>query len=521
MDLKIIVILTILFSCFLIILRVLKGLIDREDGWIMISLFISLITSFLLLFNISLSCWIGGILYLTLIIIPQWGLNWINRLIEIQNYQKARQFFSKLFWLHPTTIWRHYLQLFLALELADNGHPKKAINILKKNTNYVANFNYYYQLRIYEILGNWDNCLQWLIYQVKEEILWKDPLLLTYYIRALGETGELNQLFDNFLKVESTLLKFNKYSYIARIKLYALAFSGQTVAIIEIFKNELSFYPKYLQEFWLITAKTMINHNPKNYKIFLQKCSNHHYILKASLQWRLNKSSIQRQKNLPESAYKTLYILNFKNKNINQKFTSLKIKNQTITSSLILVNLVVFIIELSFGGSENIETLYQLGALIPMIVWEGEFWRLITANFLHYGWGHLLMNMMGLYIIGNLVESLSNKYCYLLIYLISGIGAMFLFSYVSIYTHKLDYILVGASASIMGLVGSLTAIFLHKWYKNKSSINLKRLLVILIIIALQFISDLLIPQVSILSHLFGLLIGFILEFVWLCLINLC
>lgn len=90
---------------------------------------------------------------------------------------------------------------------------------------------------------------------------------------------------------------------------------------------------------------------------------------------------------------------------------------------------------------------------------------------------------------------------------------MFLFSCVAIYTNKLDYILVGASASIMGLVGSLTAIFFKKWLQDRSVINRKRLLIMLTVISLQFISDFLMPQVSILSHLFGLLIGFIIEVV--------
>ncbi len=93
MDIKIIVIITIYLSCFLIIFRVLQGLIYRKDGWIIISIFISAITSFLLLFNVSLSCWIGGSLSLIFIIIPQWGLNWINRLIEVTKLSKGTSIF--------------------------------------------------------------------------------------------------------------------------------------------------------------------------------------------------------------------------------------------------------------------------------------------------------------------------------------------------------------------------------------------------------------------------------------------
>ena len=182
-----------------------------------------------------------------------------------------------------------------------------------------------------------------------------------------------------------------------------------------------------------------------------------------------------------------------------------------MTLFLIILNGLVFVTQLRLGGSENIETLYELGALVPVVVWEGQFWRLITANFLHYGWGHFSMNMLALYFIGNLVEKISNKYNYITIYFLSGIGSMSAFSYLAHYTGKLDYILVGASASVMGLVGSLTAIFLRRWLHEKSSINGKRLSIIVVVIIVQLISDYLLPQVSILSHLFGLLIGFILE----------
>lgn len=187
-----------------------------------------------------------------------------------------------------------------------------------------------------------------------------------------------------------------------------------------------------------------------------------------------------------------------------------KLSNKPVTRILIGLNLLFFIAEVVGGGSENLDTLYTLGALVPEAVWQGQFWRLITANFLHYGWLHLLFNMLGLYIIGNLVESISGRFHYLLIYFTSGIGAMFAFTYGAIKTNNLDYILVGSSAAIMGLVGNMTAIFLREWWREKSQITTKRLLLILSIVIIQFSSDYLIPQVSASSHLFGFVIGFIL-----------
>ena len=79
-------------------------------------------------------------------------------------------------------------------------------------------------------------------------------------------------------------------------------------------------------------------------------------------------------------------------------------KKPYATYVLIGLNLAFFLLEIKNGGSQNIDTLYRLGGLAPTSVWQGEWWRLITANFLHFGWIHLLSNIVGLYFIGAIVE---------------------------------------------------------------------------------------------------------------------
>ncbi|EAZ89391.1 rhomboid family intramembrane serine protease [Crocosphaera chwakensis] len=518
-DFYILIIITVFSTCLVTIIQTFKGIIPKNDGWITISISIILMTALLLVINFNLSAWIGGSLSIFFLLIPQWGLRRIARLFEVKNYHKSRQLLSRLMVLHFTKYWRNYYQLLLALELADNGNKQKAIDLLNKKHNHLPIFCCYYQLFTYEILGDWQSCLQWFNNQIDKKILFSDPLLLTYYMRTLGETGQLKQLFQNLLTVQSILLKRKKYSYISQIKLYAFVFSGQIAATKNLFQSELSFYPKYLQAFWLVTVRTVMGQNNNNYETLLTTYLENHYILKSSIEWRCTKSLISFLNRIKNSDYKILYKTNFKNKEFHTTYNIFKSKSNKITLFFIILNCLGFIIEINFGGSENIESLYQLGALVPMIVWQGEFWRLITANFLHYGWGHFLMNMFALYIIGNLVESLSNKYHYFVLYLFSGIGSMFAFSCVALYTNTVDYILVGASASIMGLVGSLTAIFLRKWLQDKSYINRKRLLTMILVISLQLVSDLVIPQVSMLSHLFGLLIGFTLENIGYFLIN--
>ena len=179
------------------------------------------------------------------------------------------------------------------------------------------------------------------------------------------------------------------------------------------------------------------------------------------------------------------------------------------TYILITLNLLIYALEIKLGGSQSSLTLDRLGALIPKKVLAGEWWRLIGANFLHYGSFHLATNMLSLFFIGRLIElSLGARY-YLTIYLVSGIGSMLTFTLLAFRLGLSNAFLVGASAAIMGLIGAILAIFLQIWLKKRYSIAAKRRLQqIILIIIIQFIFDNIIPQVSFHAHLFGFIIGF-------------
>ena len=182
------------------------------------------------------------------------------------------------------------------------------------------------------------------------------------------------------------------------------------------------------------------------------------------------------------------------------------------TYILIGLNLLIYALEIRLGGSQSYFALDRLGALVPEKVLAGEWWRLIGANFLHYGSFHLATNMLSLFFIGRLIElSLGAKY-YLTIYLFSGVGSMLTFTLLAFRLGSSNALLVGASAAIMGLIGAILAISLQVWLKNRhSAIARRRLQQIVFIIILQFIFDNIIPQVSFHAHLFGFIIGFLIS----------
>ena len=130
--------------------------------------------------------------------------------------------------------------------------------------------------------------------------------------------------------------------------------------------------------------------------------------------------------------------------------------------------LLFFAMELT-GGSENSRTLISFGANFAPAVAAGEYWRLLTANFLHIGLLHLVVNSYALYILGAEVEALFGHPRFIVIYLLSGVsGAIFSF----MLTQGLS---AGASTSLFGLFGAL-AIYFYKQRRLLGDFGQQRLI---------------------------------------------
>jgi rhomboid protease GluP len=119
------------------------------------------------------------------------------------------------------------------------------------------------------------------------------------------------------------------------------------------------------------------------------------------------------------------------------------------------INVMLFIAMELTGGSQNALNLIRFGANEASRVAAGEYWRLLTANFLHIGILHLLVNSYALYALGSEVEALFGHQRFIVIYLLTGIsGAICSF----MLTQGLS---AGASTSLFGLFGAL-AVFFYK-----------------------------------------------------------
>ena len=124
-----------------------------------------------------------------------------------------------------------------------------------------------------------------------------------------------------------------------------------------------------------------------------------------------------------------------------------------VTKALVAINVAVYVAELVTGGGVNGtgSTIYLHGVLFGPLVEQGEWWRLVTAAFLHYGPVHLILNMVGLYWFGSLLEERIGSGRYLMLYLVSGLagsaGAL-------LWSGGFLTPTVGASGAIFGILGA-------------------------------------------------------------------
>jgi rhomboid protease GluP len=129
-------------------------------------------------------------------------------------------------------------------------------------------------------------------------------------------------------------------------------------------------------------------------------------------------------------------------------------RDAPVTSLLLLVNLATFAGTLIYGGGLwHSSTAVQLawGANFGPATQDGQWWRLYTAMFMHFGVVHLALNMWALWDVGRLVERLYGRPRFITIYVVSGVaGNLF-----SLVVQGSDAVSGGASGAIFSLFGAL------------------------------------------------------------------
>ncbi|MBI1825624.1 MAG: rhomboid family intramembrane serine protease [Planctomycetes bacterium] len=144
---------------------------------------------------------------------------------------------------------------------------------------------------------------------------------------------------------------------------------------------------------------------------------------------------------------------------------TLRLIGGSMVTTLIVINVAVFILcsmtenprlgARSGHGTIIASPVFQWMVMVTPYVLHGEIWRIITAQFLHWDFGHIFVNMLALHFLGRSLENDWGSKRFLAIYLISGtLGMFFYMGLTAIGWLPVQGVLAGASGCILGLLGA-------------------------------------------------------------------
>lgn len=180
---------------------------------------------------------------------------------------------------------------------------------------------------------------------------------------------------------------------------------------------------------------------------------------------------------------------------------------------LVIINVLFFVCQIMYG-----DLLTDKGALDTYSVYSRDEWyRLITATFLHADISHIFSNMIGLFFLGGLIEISVGHLGFALIYLLSGIGG----NAVSILYEKaflMDRYSIGASGGVYGLIGAVLVLSIYERIRQKSGDSSKAqtgnlvyrgLFVVVFMVASGFSEQ----NINNAAHIGGLVIGILVSLI--------
>ncbi len=474
-------------------------------GWRIAALAVLIVTGVAWILNPDMAGYFGGGAWLALIVLPLVGLRKAAELAGQQRYTSARRLALALRWLHPADDLLERSQLLRALEIAQRSDFTSALALLAPLRNNHTNVGRQAIAQSFRIRGDWNGLLAWLRGELAPGIMQTDFALQPLYLRALGETGARDELLLEFTANSRSMSAAPQQGWLYDAGLLAvLAFGGRLQALSNLLKTcKLLFDTK---EFWLGTGELLAGQTETG-RMRLEKlrATTSDGLIRVEAAHRLCHANQIAQAPRSPATDALLLRIEQSHRPPGRVFASQTARPTRVVLILIALNIGMFIAESALGGSTNPLTLHRLGALEFFAVrFGGEYWRLLTSLFLHYGPLHLVFNLYALFIIGPGLEqsigSIRFGICYLLSGLGSGVGVLFL-RLIGLNSAEQ---LVGASGCVMGLVGVWAGLLLRH---RDAPLAGRRLKSILMIVAIQTAFDLSTPRISMAAHMSGLLTG--------------
>lgn len=182
-----------------------------------------------------------------------------------------------------------------------------------------------------------------------------------------------------------------------------------------------------------------------------------------------------------------------------------EIKKEPVTVLLILINTLIFLVVEFTGGSENGQHMLECGAVYaPLILEQGQWYRLFSSMFLHFGAPHLINNMLVLFVLGQRLEPVTGKIKFFLIYIFGGLGGNMLSLFFDMYAGNAS-LSAGASGAVFAVMGGMIYVIIR--HRGRVADLTVRQMLIMAAFSLYF--GFASEGVDNVAHIGGLLSGFL------------
>jgi rhomboid protease GluP len=327
-------------------------------------------------------------------------------------------------------------------------------------------------------------------------------------IRALAEEGRLDDAIQAYLMEEARFRSNTSTVEQALTKSTLYMHAGDVQAVEALLEGPLSVFPEterrliaaraqYMADGeWQIFSATLNQMRP-NANGAMQRRVDHWLSAGARTRPPLSDTGREGLERLKQEQTET------------KAYFSRRVEKPRVALAIMVINILVFLFTNSGGQMDlNSELLVNGIFIYPYMAEHNEWWRLLTATFLHYNYLHVGFNMLALIWFGFNVEYRLGHLRFFVIYMLSGIGSML--AAIAAYEWQgqtEDLVALGASGSIFGVLGAVLGLAILTYHRTKLFRARQDITAILLIVALQTGYDWAFLQGSSPLHISGLICG--------------
>ena len=367
----------------------------------------------------------------------------------------------------------------------------------------------------------------------------KNPSIRLLGIRALAELGRLDDAIEAYRQEEPKFRAMTSVPEQALTKASLYTHAGDTAAVLNLINGPLGSFPAAEQELLMARAQYFASGDWENFSAALHRLKDKTggAMLHRIEHW-LQRGPQPRPSLGPEGREKLDQLT--REQSDTRAYFRHKVDKPRVAIGLIVINLIVFLLTTGMHGTfafyghetaihqlfadyvdansdwwQYFTNLGPLGIFIwPYTAEQGEWWRLLSATFLHYNYLHVGFNMLALTWFGIGIERRVGHWRFLTIYLLSGIGSMVaaLINY-QFGDQSQPVLALGASGSIFGVLGAVLALAILTYRRTRLFQARQDINGILMILLIQTGFDWMYLDGSSPLHISGLVSGFIITLI--------